>query len=173
MIGIIGGSGVYEITSKADGVEKKIVNTDYGDVEVSILDIFSKSFPHNLVLLLRLLLEGGALLCLHTLSGGGVEDDLTESDGLGRYLDKLLIGDEFNSLLKRELNGCDESELFIGAGRTNSGKMLLLTNVYLNVIGLGVLTNDHTLINRGSRTDEERTSVLRLIETVGSGDTLL
>ena len=42
MIGIIGGSGVYEITSKADGVEKKIVNTDYGDVEVSILDIFSK-----------------------------------------------------------------------------------------------------------------------------------
>ena len=29
MIGIIGGSGVYEITSKADNVEKKIVNTDY------------------------------------------------------------------------------------------------------------------------------------------------
>ena len=42
MIGIIGGSGVYEITSKADSVEKKIVSTDYGDVEVSILDIFSK-----------------------------------------------------------------------------------------------------------------------------------
>ena len=42
MIGIIGGSGVYEITSKADNVEKKIVNTDYGDVEVSILDIFEK-----------------------------------------------------------------------------------------------------------------------------------
>ena len=42
MIGIIVGSGVYEITSKADNVEKKIVNTDYGDVEVSILDIFSK-----------------------------------------------------------------------------------------------------------------------------------
>ena len=42
MIGIIGGSGVYEITSKADNVEKKIVTTDYGDVEVSILDIFQK-----------------------------------------------------------------------------------------------------------------------------------
>ena len=42
MIGIIGGSGVYEITSKADNVEKKMVKTDYGDVEVSILDIFSK-----------------------------------------------------------------------------------------------------------------------------------
>ena len=42
MIGIIGGSGVYEITSKADKVEKKIVSTDYGDVEVSILDIFGK-----------------------------------------------------------------------------------------------------------------------------------
>lgn len=42
MIGIIGGSGVYEIAQKADSVETKLVKTDYGDVEVSILDIFSK-----------------------------------------------------------------------------------------------------------------------------------
>lgn len=42
MIGIIGGSGVYEITEKADKYEKKLVKTDYGEVEVSILDIFSK-----------------------------------------------------------------------------------------------------------------------------------
>lgn len=42
MIGIIGGSGVYEITQKADKMEKKLVKTDYGEVEVSILDIFSK-----------------------------------------------------------------------------------------------------------------------------------
>ena len=42
MIGIIGGSGVYEITHKADAVEEKIVKTDYGEVKVSILDIFSK-----------------------------------------------------------------------------------------------------------------------------------
>ena len=35
MIGIIGGSGVYEITQKADSVEKKLVKTDYGEVEVS------------------------------------------------------------------------------------------------------------------------------------------
>ena len=43
MIGIIGGSGVYEITQKADSVEKKLVKTDYGEVEVSILDIFNKT----------------------------------------------------------------------------------------------------------------------------------
>ena len=43
MIGIIGGSGVYEITQKADSCEKKMVRTDYGDVEVSILEIFSKN----------------------------------------------------------------------------------------------------------------------------------
>ena len=42
MIGIIGGSGVYEITKKADSVTEKLVETDYGDVYVSILDIFSK-----------------------------------------------------------------------------------------------------------------------------------
>ena len=42
MIGIIGGSGVYEITQKADSCTNKIVKTDYGDVEVSLLDIFEK-----------------------------------------------------------------------------------------------------------------------------------
>jgi len=42
MIGIIGGSGVYEITQKADSCVKEMVKTDYGEVEVSILEIFSK-----------------------------------------------------------------------------------------------------------------------------------
>ena len=43
MIGIIGGSGVYEITQEADKCENKIVETPYGDVEVSLLEIFSKN----------------------------------------------------------------------------------------------------------------------------------
>lgn len=42
LIGIIGGSGVYEITHKADSCTEKLINTDYGDVEVSILEIFGK-----------------------------------------------------------------------------------------------------------------------------------
>lgn len=43
LIGIIGGSGVYEITQKADSCTKKLVHTDYGDVEVSMLEIFGKN----------------------------------------------------------------------------------------------------------------------------------
>lgn len=42
MIGIIGGSGVYEIAQRADSCIEKLVETDYGEVEVSILDILSK-----------------------------------------------------------------------------------------------------------------------------------
>lgn len=42
LIGIIGGSGVYEITEKADSYTNKLVKTDYGDVEVTVLDICSK-----------------------------------------------------------------------------------------------------------------------------------
>lgn len=42
MIGIIGGSGVYEITQNADSCVNQMVKTDYGEVEVSILEIFSK-----------------------------------------------------------------------------------------------------------------------------------
>ena len=42
MIGIIGGSGVYEITNRATSITNKLIKTDYGDVNISILDIFSK-----------------------------------------------------------------------------------------------------------------------------------
>lgn len=42
MIGIIGGSGVYEIAQNADSCTVKVIKTDYGDVEVSILELFSK-----------------------------------------------------------------------------------------------------------------------------------
>ena len=42
MIGIIGGSGVYEITKNVDSQSTKLVKTDYGDVEVTLLEIFSK-----------------------------------------------------------------------------------------------------------------------------------
>ena len=42
MIGIIGGSGVYEITQKADSCTAEMIKTDYGEVEVSLLEIFSK-----------------------------------------------------------------------------------------------------------------------------------
>lgn len=42
MIGIIGGSGVYEITQKADDYTDELVKTDYGEVEVAILEISGK-----------------------------------------------------------------------------------------------------------------------------------
>ena len=42
MLGIIGGSGVEEITELADSVEEKTVNTEYGFVNVSFLKIKSK-----------------------------------------------------------------------------------------------------------------------------------
>lgn len=43
MIGIIGGSGVEEISELADSIEKKIVDTEYGSVEVSLLTIEDKT----------------------------------------------------------------------------------------------------------------------------------
>lgn len=43
MIGIIGGSGVYDITKEAKNVEKKIIKTPYGDsAEISLFEIHGK-----------------------------------------------------------------------------------------------------------------------------------
>ena len=43
MIGIIGGTGVYDIVDKADSMRKEDVETEYGNVEVSILNIDGKN----------------------------------------------------------------------------------------------------------------------------------
>lgn len=43
MIGIIGGSGVYEIAEMADNQEKKIVETEFGSVEISLLEIAGRN----------------------------------------------------------------------------------------------------------------------------------
>ena len=43
MIGIIGGSGVEEISELADSIEKRTVDTEYGSVEVSLLSIEDKT----------------------------------------------------------------------------------------------------------------------------------
>ena len=43
MIGIIGGSGVEEISELADSIEKRTVDTEYGSVEVSLLSIGDKT----------------------------------------------------------------------------------------------------------------------------------
>ena len=62
---------------------------------------------------LFIVLECGTLLCGDTLSLRGVEDYLTKSDALGSYLNKLVVGYELNSLLKRKLYGSDKSKLFV------------------------------------------------------------
>ena len=124
-------------------------------------------------ILLLLFLKSRALSCLDTLTGGSVEDDLTKSDRLRSNLDELLVGDELNSLLEGKLNGCNESKLLVRAGGTDSGEVLFLTYVDLDVVGLGILADDHTLIYGSRRADEERSAILSLIKTVGGGDTLL
>jgi 5'-methylthioadenosine phosphorylase len=44
MIGIIGGSGVYDITKQAENIEKKIIKTPYGDsAEISLFEIYGKN----------------------------------------------------------------------------------------------------------------------------------
>lgn len=44
MIGIIGGSGVYDITKQAEDIEKKIIKTPYGDsAEISLFKIHGKN----------------------------------------------------------------------------------------------------------------------------------
>ena len=63
--------------------------------------------------LLLLFLKSGTLCSLNSLSRGSVENDLSKSYRLRSNLDKLLVGDKLDRLLKGKLNGSDESKLLI------------------------------------------------------------
>ena len=122
-------------------------------------------------MLFVLLFESRALSCLHALSLCHIQNRFAKANALGGYLNQLVLGDKFDRFLEGKLNGGDLRKLFIRAGGAERRQMLFLSNVDLNIIGLRVFANDHTCIHVGSRADKEGAAILRLIKTIGGGNT--
>src|SRR5690349_894699 len=102
---------------------------------------------------------------------GLVELDLADAHGLRGHLDALVLAAELERLLQAQLaRGHDLLEV-VGGRRTHVGELLLLGDVDVHVVGAGVLTDDHALVDLGAGVGEEGAALLQVDHRVGRDDT--
>src|SRR5690554_4829180 len=93
-----------------------------------------------------------------------LEVSLAEADrGRGDF-DELVVRNEFECCLEGDLAGRLEENRVVGAGRADVRELLPLGDVDLEVAGPGVLSDDHALVDRNARLDEEGAALLEVPE---------
>jgi len=68
-------------------------------------------------------------LCLFLKAKLGVEYLLSEADGFGGDLNKLILSDKLDGLLKAHDLGRNQTQSFIRAGGSDGGQVLFLANI--------------------------------------------
>ena len=96
---------------------------------------------------------------------------LSDTDRLRGYLKKLIVGNEFKAVLKGKILRRNKSERIVRAACTGVCKVLLLADVDNEILYLRGLTDYHALVNGNACADEQRTSFLSVVKTVGNGFT--
>src|SRR5690349_15083012 len=72
-----------------------------------------------------------------------LEFDLPHPDGMRGDLDTLILADELQRLVERELAGGHEPHQDVGGGGAHVGQVLLFHRVDVEVLLAGVLAHDH------------------------------
>ena len=94
-------------------------------------------------------------LCLGLGSQGVIKDTLSDTYGLGCYLQQLIICDELKAVLKGKLSGRYKSQCIIGAAGTGIGQVLLLADIYYKILYLGRCAYYHALVNGCACADKQ------------------
>src|SRR6056297_2377344 len=84
---------------------------------------------------------------------GGGQLDLAQPREVRCDLDGLVLADELQRLVQRQVPRRREPDQFVGRGGAHVGELLLLGRVDVHVLATGVLSNDHTLVDLGPRAD--------------------
>ena len=79
-----------------------------------------------------------------------------------RHLDALVLAQELERLVERELPVGHEPHEHLGGRRADVGQVLLLRGVDVEVVGARVLAHDHALVDLLARTDEQRPALLQV-----------
>lgn len=170
MIGIIGGSGVYEITELADKQEKKIVETEYGSVEISLLEIAGKQVaflarhaaghscpPHmiNFKANIAALEEIGVNQIIATNSVGSLDLDI----GPGSI---VIVDDFLDFTVKRDRTFYDDKVVHVD-----------MSEPYCNRLRNALLENNDNLVDGGTYVCTEgprfeTPAEIKMFQTVGA-----
>ena len=96
-----------------------------------------------------------------------VEDYFADTHALRRNLNKLVALDVLQTFLKTHNHLRYDAGLLVGTARTHIGELLCLCHVYNKVVIVNVLTYNLSGINFLTRIDEEFSTILQLVYTVG------
>src|SRR4051812_24740238 len=98
----------------------------------------------------------------HAVDAG--EHDLAHAHRMRRDLDALVLADELQRLVERELAGRDQPDEDVGGGGAHVGQLLLLDRVDVEVLLARVLAHDHALVDLLAGLDEHRPALLQVEE---------
>ena len=98
-----------------------------------------------------------------------VQDLLADAQVLGGDLKQLIRSQELKAALEAELGNGHQTQGVITAGGAGVGQVLRLADVQLDILGLTVLSDNHTGVNLLARSDEQSTALLCGVQTVGNG----
>src|SRR3990167_8825851 len=98
-----------------------------------------------------------------------VQHLLPQADVLRRHLDQLVFLDVGDGLFQGRAARRGQADGFVLAAGADVGQLLGLHRVYVQVVGPGVLADDHALIGLLAAADEHRAAVLEVPQGEGLG----
>src|SRR5690606_22028821 len=98
-----------------------------------------------------------------------IEDSFAKTNGVGGDLDDLVLIDPVERALDRELLRRGEHDVLVTPGRSDVRELFLAHDVDVEVGGAVVLADDHSLVHRRTRDDEELSAGLEVEQSVGRG----
>ena len=105
---------------------------------------------------------GAAVARRRTLLRG--QDHLAQAHGVGRHLDALVVADELERLVERELLGRDQAHQLVRGRGAHVGELLLLDRVHVEIVRARVLADDAALVDLVAGRREERAALLQIEE---------
>ena len=75
------------------------------------------------------------------------QNNLADTDILGRYFEHFVVVEELDCLFETELARSVETQRFVRARRTHIGDVFALANVDSYILVLGGHTHNHTFVN--------------------------
>src|SRR5439155_319475 len=92
------------------------------------------------------------------------EEALADAERLRRDLEELVVGEEFDRVVERELAYPVELHRDIRRAAPHVGEVLLADHVYLEVALADVLSHDHALVDLDAGVEKELPPILRRVD---------
>ena len=92
-----------------------------------------------------------------------IQNAFADAQAFGRNLQKLIIGQEFQTGLQAHLLGRGQAQRVVAAGSAHIGQLFALADVYDDILHLWALAYYHALVHRGAGLNKQRAALLGVV----------